>query len=227
MTSINNVLVIIPSFDPPDTFPSLCKKLYQQGFQYILVVNDGSPEYSTKIFFKIKELGVHLINLEKNEGKGHALKLGIQYAYKHFKSCNHVVFCDDDGQHTPDDVANVALFGLKNNYDFVIGTRNILDMPIKSFIGNAVTIILMRSLHGIDIPDTQSGLRFFSMETLSIILELVGKRFSFETHSLIRLKKNNIPITTFPIKTIYFDQNKKSRFQLLEDSMDVLKSFFK
>lgn len=223
MSSIEDVLVLIPSYCPPDNFPQLIEKLQDHGFKKFLVVNDGSPKSFDGIFDEISKRGVKLVTLTKNSGKGAALRMAIQEVSTHFPESEYLVFCDDDGQHDPDDIKQLCASGI-NQKQFLIGSRDIFKMPFKSFIGNFTMKIALKYLKGIDIPDTQSGLRFMNRKCADLIKELDQERFSFEMQALLLLKKNRIPIEYFPVKTIYFNNNSATRFLPLRDSIDVIKS---
>lgn len=223
MNNLQNVVVIIPSFRPPKDFPELCIQLKALGFTDIVVVNDGSPPEYKSIFLKLKSLDINVVELTLNQGKGEALRKGIKYALKHFQS-NSFIFCDDDGQHLPVDVAKVALFGLENQAAFVIGSRDIKKMPFKSFLGNVIIKFLLKSFRKINIPDTQSGLRFLDRECTQHLLNVESERFSFELVSLLVLHQEHVLITTYPIETIYFNNNKTTRFNPITDSIDVIRS---
>lgn len=223
MNSIADVLVLIPSFCPPDNFPQLIEKLQNLGFKKFLVVNDGSPLSSDFIFDEIQKMGVKLVTLPRNYGKGFALRQAIIEASVYYPEAGFMVFCDDDGQHDPDDIKQLCESGV-NQKQFLIGSRDIFKMPLKSFVGNLVMKLALKYLKGIDIPDTQSGLRFMTRECAEIIKELDHERFSFELQALLLIKKHNIPIEHFPVKTIYFNNNSATRFMPLRDSIDVIKS---
>lgn len=223
MNSLAEVLVLIPSFCPPEHFPQLIEKLQNHGFKKFLVVNDGSPKSYNNIFDQVVNKGVKLISLSRNYGKGYALKHAIKESNVHFPEVNFLVFCDDDSQHDPDDIKSLCEAGLHQK-EFLIGTRDIFKMPLKSFIGNFTMRVALKYLKGIDIPDTQSGLRFMNRRCANLIMDLKQERFSFELQALLLLKSLNVPIDHYPVKTIYFNNNSATRFMPLKDSMDVIKS---
>lgn len=226
MNDFINTVVIIPSYNPPQTLPGLCLELLALGFKHVVVVNDGSPKHAESIFKEVQNAGCFMVHLEKNEGKGSALRQGIRYAVNTFPECSHFVFCDDDGQHSPTDVAKVSQQGIDQKSDFVIGVRDISQMPLKSYVGNQIMCLLLKYFHRLDIPDTQSGLRFITKDYASLLLTLNQERFSFELMSLLRLHQKRVSIGTCPIQTIYFEKNRSTRFMAVVDSMDVVKSSF-
>jgi glycosyltransferase involved in cell wall biosynthesis len=225
MNNLERVLVVIPSFCPPPSLPENCQRLLNLGFRHILIVDDGSPCESGAIFKTCKDFGVSIIHLGKNFGKGEALRRGMKYLL-HSTIWDSAVFCDDDGQHSSQDVLSVTCEGLRRNCAFLIGTRDLTRMPLKSWIGNLAMKKLLSFHYGLNIPDTQSGLRYIRKDILSDLVSIRSDRFSFEIVCLIHLVKRGSPIQTIPIETIYHAQNKHTRFKAIEDSLDVLKSFF-
>ena len=54
MKSLRRTILIIPAYNPPFYFVDYVKDLVENGFEYILVVDDGSRDESQKIFEAIK-----------------------------------------------------------------------------------------------------------------------------------------------------------------------------
>ncbi|WP_240189780.1 glycosyltransferase [Bacillus sp. P14.5] len=48
--------------------------------------------------------GVTVLEHERNQGKGAALKTGIAHAVERFPDTNGIITVDADGQHLPEDV---------------------------------------------------------------------------------------------------------------------------
>ena len=105
--NFEHLILLIPCYCPPINFRNLIEKLQAEGFTKIIVVNDGSPETYNPIFSSLS--GITLLHNERNEGKGHALKVGFKYIKHHFDPHCFVITCDDDGQHAPNDVARLGL----------------------------------------------------------------------------------------------------------------------
>lgn len=218
-----NVLVVIPSFRPPESLPKLCADLRDLGLRDILVVNDGSPSAYDKVFNELSSDGVTVFGLPTNQGKGGALRAGLQHALDARTDWDHIVFCDDDGQHAPQDVLKVAQAAHSQRRPFVMGMRTVGDaMPWKSWLGNAFMSWLVRTKHGLDCPDTQSGLRCFSRQTSTLLLEVEAKRFGFEIVTLLRLHYEGVDPHTVPIQTIYYLRNERTRFRFIRDSAQVM-----
>ena len=73
--------------------------------------------------------------------------------------------------------------------------------------------------------DTQSGLRAFPSECLPELIKIPGDRYQYELEVLLKFysgKGNEVDI-----QTLYFDQNRKTSFRPLIDSLLVYSVFLK
>ncbi len=225
-----NKALIIPSFQPPVSFPKLVQTLKDLGFSTILIINDGSPAEFDLIFNEAKKYSSQFLILPQNRGKGAALKYGFGYVMKNLPQVTHVLTCDDDGQHDPLDILALAKTqSLDSDQSSVwLGVRDFKgDVPLKSLWGNFIIRYALLPFTRQFIYDTQTGLRCIPVKLLPLLMELPDQRFDFETHSLLTLIKNKVVLKQRPIKTIYFKQNKYTRFRSIKDSASVLKSMFK
>jgi glycosyltransferase involved in cell wall biosynthesis len=221
---LDKVVLVIPSYKPPQDLPQLIKHLQNNGFNKIVLVDDGSPEEFQSIFNQVT--GVHLIHLQPNMGKGAALKKAYEYISKNISGHDYVICSDDDGQHHPDDTYKVALAAVtKTNRGVFLGSRQFEgSVPIKSIIGNVFMRFTMRLVTGKKIIDTQTGLRCLPIEIFSELNEIPHDRFNFELVSLLCYIKKGYVIYEIPIRTIYFNQNQASRFRGIRDSFSVISS---
>lgn len=221
-------ILIIPSLNPGDDFIDLIDH-FRTEFEDIIVVDDGSNGEGARVFEKLKnaaQSGVHVLTHAKNMGKGEALKTAMRYylASDLPKKYQGVVTCDSDGQHRLEDV-RIINEALKANDTNVIhmGVRDLTSdvMPPRSKFGNKWSAFLFRSLYGIDISDTQTGLRGFSNDIIEIMTKVRGKRFEYEMKVLIDSKKHHIDICEHSIET-HYEKDHKSTFKTFRDSTRVL-----
>lgn len=83
------------------------------------------------------------------------------------------------------------------------------------------------AMTGMNVSDTQTGLRVIPMSQLPKLLTVKGERYEFEMNMLLEAKENNIPICEVSIATIYLDENQSSHFDVIRDSIKIYKVFFK
>lgn len=80
---------------------------------------------------------------------------------------------------------------------------------------------------GVNVSDTQTGLRVIPMSWLPKLLTVEGERYDFEMNMLLEAKEDNILIREVGIATIYLDENQSSHFDAIRDSIRIYKVFFK
>lgn len=222
-----NLVIVIPSFCPSDKLIQLVKSLKEKKLTPIVVVNDGSPASYDPIFEEAKSSGCLIIHSHQNMGKGDALKRGIKFILEEVNEPSHILCCDDDGQHTPQDILKVAQYAQKHNSSFILGIRNFdSHTPLKSLIGNLVINRLLSLMLFTQIKDSQTGLRCYDREIATCLLNIRGNRFNFETSSLIHLMRSKILPIEISISTVYFSNNQDTRFNIWRDSYQILKTLF-
>lgn len=229
-STLDRVVVLIPSLDPDDTLVRYTRELIAAGLQTIIVVNDGSKQEKSQIFEQVESQGVIVLHHEMNQGKGRALKTGFEYFLKQYKAgdmCG-IVTADADGQHSVEDAVKVAK-RLAEEQGLILGTRSFTgdSVPFKSRSGNQLTTMVFKVLYGETIHDTQTGLRGIPYSFIPLCLELKGERFEYESAMLIEAIRKNINIVEEPIATIYIDSNRETHFSAVKDSLKIYAVIFK
>ncbi len=218
--------VIIPAYEPPDSFVSYAEAVSGQA-DLLIVVNDGSGSAFASVFDIIKLLPkTKVIEYPVNRGKGYALKQAFSYCENNCSGDDIIITADCDGQHSIEDVVRLYREAAVNPDSLIIGSRDFTkpNVPKRSRLGNKQMRRLLRFLYGVKIYDTQSGLRGFTVKTARKILKVSGNRFDYETGVLIYAKKNGIPLRELPVETIYPEkpENHVSHFKTFSDSVLVI-----
>lgn len=222
-------VILIPSLSPEDSLVTYIQELMAEGFQHILIVNDGSQKQYDPIFAKLEEMGCCVLKHAVNYGKGRALKNGFNEFLNRFRDSDNIsgiITADSDGQHLVKDVIKLdERMGAagKDSCRLLLGVRDFGrdDVPFKSRFGNRMTCFFFRLLNGKKISDTQTGLRGITTACLPYFLALKGERFEYETSMLIAAVKNKIDIEEITIETVYMDNNSGTHFRPLQDSMII------
>ena len=229
MGQLNRVSVILPSYNPSMEITSVIKRVIEQGFCDIIIINDGSKEEITPIFDEAAKIdGCTVICHKENMGKGAALKTGMAYFLENRPDGLGVITIDDDGQHLPEDIKLCAQ-AMADSGASVLSARDFKkkSVPFKSRIGNRFSAKLFSASIGLELTDCQTGLRAIPKIFLSTFINVQGDRFEYETNMLIAAKKERIGITEIPINTVYIDGNKNTHFKPLRDSLKIIFQFIK
>lgn len=224
---MKDVYVVIPTLNPNiDLLNKLIKDL-KKVFTNIIIVNDGSKGKYDKYFESLENDSIIVLKHYRNYGKGRALKTALNYLLNNYQS-GTIVTADSDGQHQINDIINCVNEAKKNPNSLVLGCRTFGDnVPFKSKFGNIITSKVFKLFVGLNISDTQTGLRAFSFKVAENFLSTLGERYEYETRVLIDCKEKDITIKEVPIKTIYIDNNSESHFRPFQDSLCIYKLFFK
>lgn len=221
----DKIVVLIPAYEPTLKMIDLLKKLKKYNLD-IVVVNDGSKEEYNDIFEEAQKYSI-VLKHKNNLGKGAALKTGLKYIKKIQKD-TLIITVDCDGQHSIKDILKIIDYSLKNPNELVLGKRlRNKKIPIKSKFGNAITRFFYKTITGLDVYDTQTGLRAFSSNLIPFMLKISGNRFEYEMNVLLKCPSNNIKIKEIEIETIYIDNNSHSHFNPIKDSILIYKEIFK
>ncbi|MBQ8398173.1 MAG: bifunctional glycosyltransferase family 2/GtrA family protein [Clostridia bacterium] len=230
MSAAQKVTVVLPSLNPDEKLRLVVEGLCAAGFDDIIIVNDGSdaahlPNFPSPDEFPNIEILTHPVN----RGKGAALKT----AFAHFLATREgragVVTVDGDNQHHPADVLACAEVLCAIPKNLILGVRDFSgpDVPARSRKGNRITSFVFRAFCGLNISDTQTGLRAIPAVHLPRLMEVEGDRFEYETNMLLELKRAHIKWTEVPIRTVYIEENQTSHFRPIVDSWRIYKLILK
>ncbi len=219
-------VALIPSYEPDFVLLDVVKELLDNGFN-VVVVNDGSGIKYNEVFDQLPK-EAHYLSYEKNQGKGHALKHGLQYIKDNFNECT-VVTLDSDGQHKVSDAIRICdECENKEQYSLILGSRQFdKKAPRKSRFGNFMArMSFLISTHH-KIYDTQTGLRAFNSHLLDVMIGVKGERYEYEMNVLLESLREKIPIVEVKIATIYINNNAGTHYNPFKDTMKIFKEVIK
>ena len=224
---MKDVVIVIPTLDPDEKIMNDFIDKLQKEFKNILVVNDGSNESHNGFFNSLEKKGITVLKHYKNYGKGRGLKNAFNYILNEYPNIKGVVTCDSDGQHSVSDIKKCADALIKNPDKLILGVRNFdkENVPARSKFGNKITRNIFKIFIGLDISDTQTGLRGLSKKIMIEFLDISGERYEYETNMLIECQKKNIELEEIEIETIYINSNEGSHFNPIKDSIKIYRLF--
>lgn len=159
MTAAQKVTIVLPSLNPDEKLRLVVEGLCREGFDDIIIVNDGSDAAHLANFPSPKDFpNLEILTHAVNRGKGAALKT----AFAHFLATRTdrvgVVTVDGDNQHHPADVLACAQVLCAIPQNLILGVRDFSgpEVPARSRRGNRITSFVFRAFCGIRISDTQT-----------------------------------------------------------------------
>lgn len=219
-----NPVILIPSLNPDERLVEYVDRLVSNGFERIMVINDGSSSEYDDFFNRVAAYEqCTLLKHEVNQGKGRALKTGMEYYLEHFAGCDGIVTGDADGQHTIEDTLKLAKILAERQDALLLGSRDFSgdDIPPRSRFGNRMTSLVFKLIHGVWLGDTQTGLRGIPDSMVKMFSKVEGERYEYEMNMLIACAERKIPIVEETIQTIYIDDNSSSHFHPIRDSVRI------
>ncbi len=204
MSRSKRLCVIIPAYNEAAVIKSVVKSVRKElklsSYDYeVVVIDDGSTDHTAN---QAKAGGAKVIPHLLNSGAGAATRTGLHYARN--MKFDVAATMDADGQHDPQDLIRVADAVLKASSNLVIGSRLIqrAGMPWYRVIGNMGLSIITFMVFGVNVTDSQSGLKAFDKHGLSAI-DYHSNNFAFCSEMLWRAKQKNLLISEVPIRAIY------------------------
>jgi len=216
------ILVCIPAFNEAKSITEIISKSkkYASG---VIVYDDGSSDDTSEV---AKSAGAIVIRNPENKGYGVAIRSLFQAAKE--QDADIMVTLDSDGQHDPDQIAEV-IEPLKQGFDIVIGSRFLKrdgkqKVPrYRSFGIKTITKLTQAaSYHGL--TDSQSGFRAYNKNALSKI-NLFEDGMAVSVEILLRAKEKNLSTVEVPI-TISYDSRETSTHNPISHGIGVLYSVF-
>ena len=221
-----DMAIVLPSLDPDKKFIKVIESLLQEGFQHLVIVNDGSKAERKHFFDEAAALpGCTVLTHEVNKGKGRALKTAFAYVKEHLPELRGVITIDGDGQHLTKDIIACGQRMLENADCVVLGCRDfsLPGIPPRSVAGNKTTSRFFKLLFGIRLSDTQTGLRAIPAQYLQTFCDIEGERFEYETNMLLYMKRLGIAFLEQPIATVYDPDDYSSHYNAVKDSWRITK----
>lgn len=223
------ITLLIPAFQPSPSLQALITTI-SPHLHSLVVVNDGSSNQHDTLFKQIRaQHNVHYIHHENNQGKGAALKSGMQYwRNKLARDSIGIITADADGQHTVNDILKLSKALSENRETIHLGVRIFSkSTPLRSHLGNVITRSVFRLITGFKLKDTQTGLRGLPATFIPHALGLQGNHYEYETNILTYSIKHQWAIQQHHIETIYLENNASSHFKPLIDSIRIYSSLIK
>lgn len=192
--------VIIPVYNEKNTVKKIIRKVLDVELEMekeIILIDDGSTDGTREILENLEYPNVKVKLLEKNQGKGAALRAGFSLATGDF-----VIIQDADLEYDPREYPILLTPLLDGRADAVYGSR-FLGGPHRvlffwHYIGNKMLTTLSNILTNLNLTDMETCYKVFRKETLDK-LTLKSKRFGIEPEITIKLAKQKCRIYEVPI----------------------------
>lgn len=222
--------ILIPVFNEQKTIQQVVSEL---SFNYpeihILIINDGSTDNTYEILDKINYSNLQIVHLELNQGKGNALRVGLNIL-SNLQNESVVIFMDADLEIPglelkkiitayEDNPETMAVFGSR----FLEGNNLKKFGFFKVFINGFLTLFTNLIMQN-KLTDMETAVKSFKTSLIKK-LNLQGKRFEIEPEITLKLDKLNIRIIEKSIS--YNPRSKKEGKKMsIKGGIETLKYIF-
>lgn len=192
--------VIIPVYNEKDTLPELLRRVQATGLaDEILLVDDGSTDGTRELLDELSAAADNLrvILHERNQGKGAAVRTGLQHA-----SGEVLLIQDADLEYDPRDYPALLKPIEEGLADVVYGSR-FLGAPRRPvmfwhMVANKLLTLLTNLLYDTILTDMETGYKVFRREVVQD-LPLRAQRFDFEPEFTAKILKRKVRLFEVPI----------------------------
>ena len=197
--SQRKICIVIPTYNNAGTIADVIARTLLLC-RDVIVINDGSTDGTEQLLRQTT--GITLIEHIKNEGKGTALKHGLQKAIQ--MGFAYAITMDADDQHFPEDIPLLLEANFYHPGSIIIGKRKLqgVQRSAGSKFANAFSNFWfwVHTLHYL--PDTQSGFRLYPLRKLAV-LPLLTSRYEAELELLVPSSWNGVEIFSVPVNVYY------------------------
>lgn len=205
---MSDSIVVIPTYNEKENVENMIRKVmsFEKEFD-ILVVDDASPDGTSKIVLDLQKDFPNRIFLESRSGKlglGTAYIHGFKWSIK--KKYDFIFEMDCDFSHDPNDLIRLYNACSKEGADVSIGSRycnggKVKNWPLKRVLMSYFASVYVRIILWINIKDTTAGFKCYRRNVLEAINldAIIFKGYAFQICMKYAALKHGFKIKEVPI----------------------------
>jgi glycosyltransferase involved in cell wall biosynthesis len=192
------IIVIIPAFNEENSIRNVIHDIPKELVSEIVVVNNNSSDAT---FWNAKNAGGIVLN-EERRGYGYACLRGIEYTKNRTKQADIIVFLDADYSDYPEEMRNLIMPIIEEDYDMVIGSRILGNrqkgsMLPQQIVGNWLATSLISVLYGVAYTDL-GPFRAIKFDKL-ISLNMQDTTYGWTVEMQLKAAKHGLKVCEVPV----------------------------
>ncbi len=205
------ISIIVPAFEEEARLGESIQKILSYLSENarsseLIVVDDGSDDSTAATaeaaFAGFPSTSSKVIRYEANRGKGFAVRTGLMAA-----TADIALFSDADLS-TPIEEMPKLVEPIRNGeYDVAFGSRALdrtligTHQPWRREQGGKVMNLVIRTMSGLDVADTQCGFKAFNMVKFRPLLDVMAiDRFGFDVEFLFVANYHGLRLKEIPVR---------------------------
>ena len=204
--ALKTISLIIPVYNEADNLLTFLERIDTLSVpleKELIFINDCSTDSSGAILSSYAfRSNARVIHFEKNQGKGAAIRTGIELA-----TGDIIGVQDADFEYDSADIAVVIQPLLEGRADVCYGSRYKNSEQVHRtyhYLVNRMLTLLSNVLSGMYLTDMETCYKFFKAEIIKNI-NLESNRFGFEPEITAKVARLKVKVTEVPIS--YFPRN--------------------
>ena len=193
----NKLSIVIPVFNEEKTVEKVMAAVSAVDIgcaKELIFVDDGSTDKTRQILGKYKNIH-KIIFLDKNQGKGAAVRRGFKEA-----TGDIVIIQDADLEYDPKEYKLLMKPILNGDADVVYGSRFVTVFPRRvlyfhHYMANQLVTFMSNIFTGLNLSDMETGYKVFTRQAVQKILpKLSANRFGIEPEITARVAQANLRV---------------------------------
>lgn len=213
------VAIILPTYCEAENIQDMIQAIDELNLNAkLLVIDDSSPDDTSKIVLKIKQNRDNILLLKRpyKMGLGTAITDGFRHLLSLSNSPHYIITMDADFSHNPKDIPKLLNLA-KEGCDLVIGSRYCSEGKVKGWkltrtmiskIANKLTGKIIK----LSLNDYTSGFRCYSKKyIIKALPQLHSETYEIQIETLRQAKLQDSKVGEIPI---IFENRKKGKSKL-------------
>jgi len=193
------VTVLVPTYNEINTIQEIIRRVQVEGIaEEILVVDDGSTDGTRRILQDLNgQDQIKVILHENNQGKGSAIRTGIEHAHG-----DVIIIQDADLEYDPRDYGALLQPIQEGLAEVVYGSRFLggarRPAMFWHMVANKLLTLMTNILYNTILTDMETGYKVFRRHVVEG-MNLKSNRFEFEPEFTAKILKRKVRIFEVPI----------------------------